>query len=109
MRLKFDNNNKKYKDEESKNSNQHEKKYKNMSYWIFAGLRIVLTLIPQTGYIHPDEYFQSIEVIAGNVISSWNITKLILIVFFFVSQGIVLILMLINPGNLMQHFPCDQA
>lgn len=36
------------------------------SYWIFAILRIFLTLLPQTGYIHPDEYFQSIEVIAGN-------------------------------------------
>ncbi|XP_076238216.1 phosphatidylinositol glycan anchor biosynthesis class Z [Calliopsis andreniformis] len=35
-------------------------------YWFLAGLRIILTLIPQTGYIHPDEYFQSIEVISGD-------------------------------------------
>ncbi|XP_053996200.1 GPI mannosyltransferase 4 isoform X1 [Hylaeus anthracinus] len=35
-------------------------------YWILASLRIILTLIPQTGYIHPDEYFQSIEVISGD-------------------------------------------
>lgn len=34
-------------------------------YWFLAGLRVILTLIPQTGYIHPDEYFQSIEVISG--------------------------------------------
>ena len=34
-------------------------------YWIFAILRIVLCLIPQNGYIHPDEFFQSIEVISG--------------------------------------------
>lgn len=34
-------------------------------YWIFGALRVVLTILPQTGYIHPDEYFQSIEVIAG--------------------------------------------
>ncbi|XP_015436113.1 PREDICTED: GPI mannosyltransferase 4 [Dufourea novaeangliae] len=35
-------------------------------YWFLAALRIILTLIPQTGYIHPDEYFQSIEVISGD-------------------------------------------
>lgn len=34
-------------------------------YWFWAGLRLVLTLIPQTGYIHPDEYFQSVEIFAG--------------------------------------------
>ena len=40
-------------------------KDKLTSYWIFAGLRILLNLIPETGYIHPDEYFQSIEIVAG--------------------------------------------
>ncbi|XP_076657249.1 GPI mannosyltransferase 4 isoform X2 [Halictus rubicundus] len=35
-------------------------------YWFLAILRIILTLIPQTGYIHPDEYFQSIEVVSGD-------------------------------------------
>ncbi|EZA54636.1 GPI mannosyltransferase 4 [Ooceraea biroi] len=34
-------------------------------YWILAALRITLTLAPQTGYIHPDEFFQSIEVVSG--------------------------------------------
>lgn len=34
-------------------------------YWLFAALRIVLTLLPQTGYIHPDEYFQTVEVFNG--------------------------------------------
>lgn len=34
-------------------------------YWILATLRIALTFAPQTGYIHPDEFFQSIEVISG--------------------------------------------
>lgn len=34
-------------------------------YWILAALRIVLTFVSQTGYIHPDEFFQSIEVISG--------------------------------------------
>ncbi|XP_006607828.1 GPI mannosyltransferase 4 [Apis dorsata] len=35
-------------------------------YWILVIVRIILTFIPQTGYIHPDEYFQSIEVISGD-------------------------------------------
>lgn len=35
------------------------------SYWFWAVLRIILTVIPQTGYIHPDEFFQSVEVFAG--------------------------------------------
>ncbi|KAJ8957814.1 hypothetical protein NQ318_001810 [Aromia moschata] len=34
-------------------------------YWCLAILRILLVLVPQTGYIHPDEFFQSVEVLAG--------------------------------------------
>jgi phosphatidylinositol glycan class Z len=37
-------------------------------YWILAALRIALTFVPQTGYIHPDEFFQSIEVISGKLL-----------------------------------------
>ncbi|RZB41088.1 Glyco transf 22 domain containing protein [Asbolus verrucosus] len=37
------------------------------SYWCLALLRIALVLVPQLGYIHPDEYFQSIEVLAAKV------------------------------------------
>ena len=38
-------------------------------YWIFLLLRVVLVLTPtNTGYIHPDEYFQTVEVIAGDVL-----------------------------------------
>ncbi|CAK1540301.1 unnamed protein product [Leptosia nina] len=37
-----------------------------LSYWILVFLRFALTLLPQTGYIHPDEYFQNVEVIAGD-------------------------------------------
>lgn len=36
---------------------------------IYVGLactRIFFALSPQTGYIHPDEYFQSLEVVLGN-------------------------------------------
>lgn len=29
-------------------------------------LRVLWCLLPQTGYIHPDEFFQSPEVMAGN-------------------------------------------
>ena len=37
-------------------------------YWIFLLMRVVLVLIPtNSGYIHPDEYFQSVEVIIGDV------------------------------------------
>ena len=34
-------------------------------YCLLAVIRVLLNFIPQTGYIHPDEYFQSIEVVAG--------------------------------------------
>ncbi|XP_074657745.1 GPI alpha-1,2-mannosyltransferase 4-like [Tubulanus polymorphus] len=36
--------------------------------WIFLAIwRIVWSLLPQPGYIHPDEFFQSPEVLAGDV------------------------------------------
>ncbi|XP_014610169.1 PREDICTED: GPI mannosyltransferase 4 [Polistes canadensis] len=41
-------------------------KRKMKLYWALAAFRILLTLVPQTGYIHPDEYFQAIEVISGD-------------------------------------------
>lgn len=34
-------------------------------YWSLAVLRVLLVLAPQSGYVHPDEFFQSIEVFAG--------------------------------------------
>ncbi|XP_057381418.1 GPI mannosyltransferase 4-like [Daphnia carinata] len=37
------------------------------SYLLLCFVRIVLTLLPQTGYIHPDEYFQSTEILAGRI------------------------------------------
>lgn len=36
------------------------------TYLFFAVLRIVLVFIPQMGYVHPDEFFQTVEVINGN-------------------------------------------
>ncbi|KAG4078525.1 hypothetical protein HA402_009237 [Bradysia odoriphaga] len=35
-------------------------------YFALAIVRIALVFIPQFGYIHPDEFFQSIEVMAGD-------------------------------------------
>lgn len=34
-------------------------------------LRLVWCLLPQTGYVHPDEFFQSPEVMAGKVPHVW--------------------------------------
>lgn len=36
-------------------------------YALLVAIRIGLVFLPQTGYIHPDEFFQSVEVIAGKV------------------------------------------
>ncbi len=32
-------------------------------------LRIIWTVLGQMGYIHPDEFFQSTEIVAGNTIN----------------------------------------
>ncbi|KAH0549377.1 GPI mannosyltransferase 4 [Cotesia glomerata] len=71
-----------------------EKKPSLIVYWILAGFRILLTLLPQTGYIHPDEYFQSIEVIAGDrfdidVYKPWEYNTTFPIRSAFVSQVII--------------------
>ncbi|XP_050499486.1 GPI mannosyltransferase 4 [Diabrotica virgifera virgifera] len=45
-----------------------KKKDKRNTLYIFQIIiRILLVLLPQTGYIHPDEYFQSVEVLAGKI------------------------------------------
>ena len=46
-----------------------EENTRNAELVIYAGLvctRILLAVAPQTGYIHPDEYFQSLEVVLGS-------------------------------------------
>ncbi|XP_035793410.1 GPI mannosyltransferase 4-like [Anopheles albimanus] len=48
-----------------------------VSYFILCFLRIVLVFVPQLGYLHPDEFFQSVEVVAGDeygleVTRSWE-------------------------------------
>jgi hypothetical protein len=37
-------------------------------YTVLVILRFVLVFIPQFGYIHPDEFFQTTEVVAGKSI-----------------------------------------
>lgn len=36
------------------------------TYIFFALLRLVLVFVPQLGYVHPDEFFQSVEVMTGD-------------------------------------------
>lgn len=36
-----------------------------VSYYIMCFVRIAMVFIPQVGYIHPDEFFQTVEVVAG--------------------------------------------
>jgi len=40
--------------------------------YCLGALRVFLVLLPQSGYIHPDEYFQSVEVLAGNLLIYFN-------------------------------------
>jgi hypothetical protein len=47
-----------------------EKKFGNWHsrtkvYFVLLAIRFALVLLPQNGYVHPDEFFQSVEVIAG--------------------------------------------
>lgn len=42
------------------------------TYLFFAVLRMVLVFIPQLGYVHPDEHFQSVEIINGTKLNSNN-------------------------------------
>lgn len=56
---------------------------KNMrTYWVLAVLRVFLVLMPQSGYIHPDEFFQSLEVMAGKCSELWFLFGIRLIFMF---------------------------
>ena len=41
------------------------KNFSLITYYVLVVIRIVLVFIPQYGYIHPDEFFQTSEVISG--------------------------------------------
>lgn len=36
-----------------------------LTYIIFCVVRVALVFVPQNGIIHPDEFFQSVEPMAG--------------------------------------------
>ncbi|EDW49180.1 GPI mannosyltransferase 4 isoform X2 [Drosophila sechellia] len=36
------------------------------TYFCFAAVRLLLVFVPQLGYVHPDEFFQSVEVMTGD-------------------------------------------
>lgn len=36
------------------------------TYFVLCVVRILLVFLPQIGYIHPDEFFQTVEVVSGN-------------------------------------------
>ncbi|XP_013789266.1 GPI mannosyltransferase 4-like [Limulus polyphemus] len=45
-----------------------------MKMWtVLILVRLLLVILPQTGYLHPDEFFQSTEIMAGNIFGM-NIT-----------------------------------
>ncbi len=37
---------------------------------MFYDCRIVMVFMPQSGYVHPDEFFQSVEVVTGDVLGT---------------------------------------
>nr|CAH7712229.1 unnamed protein product [Callosobruchus chinensis] len=43
-----------------------------ITYIYLAFLRVVLVFVPQIGYIHPDEFFQSVEVLIGKFLDVEN-------------------------------------
>jgi hypothetical protein len=55
---------------------QHPSNIKLKTYWVLVVLRFFLAIVPQNGYIQPDEFFQSVEVVAGNkkLFHSFNLT-----------------------------------
>jgi len=53
-------------------------------YWILAVLRVVLTFVSQTGYIHPDEFFQSIEVISGMSPSCYILAFALYLIYIYI-------------------------
>lgn len=45
------------------------KNFSLFTYFVLVAARIALVFVPQYGYIHPDEFFQTSEVIAGKFLS----------------------------------------
>ncbi|XP_059483413.1 GPI mannosyltransferase 4 [Neocloeon triangulifer] len=47
--------------------NNHPSNLKLRTYWLLVALRFFLTILPQNGYVQPDEFFQSVEIVAGDI------------------------------------------
>lgn len=43
------------------------KKYEIHVYFVLVVIRVLFVFIPQYGYIHPDEFFQTTEVVSGKI------------------------------------------
>lgn len=48
-----------------KSIQNHTKNKYLRTYYLLIVLRVCLVFVPQLGYIHPDEFFQTTEVIMG--------------------------------------------
>ena len=75
-------------------------------YWIFAILRILLVIFPQPGYIHPDEYFQTVEVITGDVLGSRYVWIFIIwcCTLTFYEINLVFLNHSLHKLEILQHF-----
>lgn len=43
------------------------KNFSLLTYYVLVAARIVFVFLPQNGFIHPDEFFQTVEVISGRL------------------------------------------
>lgn len=70
-----------------------------LTYWLLVSIRFILTLLPQRGYLHPDEYFQNVEIIAGEF--SLNITRMASINIFI--NKINILQVTCSPSRCQEH------
>lgn len=42
------------------------------TYFVLCAVRVLLVFLPQIGYIHPDEFFQTVEVVSGDYLLIFN-------------------------------------
>lgn len=49
----------------------HNQNFSLVTYFFLVVIRIGLVFLPQNGYIHPDEFFQSTEIINGSISISY--------------------------------------
>lgn len=42
------------------------------TYFVLCAVRVLLVFLPQIGYIHPDEFLQTVEVVSGDYLLIFN-------------------------------------